>query len=368
MKIFRYFAFLFTFPFIGLLSVKADAIKGFYSYGAINGVDVFLSGMDEGNYSNYKMINAGNEFNLKIDIDTFYGISANYITVVTYCSTNNYPAILLTPHIDVSQGKLIANYSTNASLGTCSVSQYTGSLHQAVVAISKLNGYEMYSFKLWAGASVNYNSFVQITDISTYEYTPELENSFREKINSNTIIDQNNALINKSDETNSKLDEAENTRKGIWGTIKDVLSNIIALPKKIVEFLVDALKDLFIPTEEQISEVIDDSKELSENFGFIGEGVSFSVQLFTSLLNIGQSTGCVDFPEFSLDFTNVDSIGHKVKFWEKSSVCLADNAWFGTGSNGIVVVRSVTTILCIVVFLNFCYRAFFRVLSKESVD
>lgn len=296
--------------FIGLLSVKADAIKGFYSYGAINGVDVFLSGMDEGNYSNYKMITAGNEFNLKIDIDTFYGISANYITVVTYCSTNNYPAIVLTPHIDVSQGKLIANYSTNASLGTCSVSQYTGSLHQAVVAISKLNGYEMYSFKLWAGASVDYNSFVQITDISTYEYTPELENSFREKINSNTIIDQNNSIINKQDDTNSKLDEAENTRKGIWGTIKDVLSNIIALPKKIVEFLVDALKSLFIPEDMSF---LDDFKEtISNKLGFIAQVPIAVIDFGIDLVNL-------DVEEMtSVTFPTVEIFG--VHFWPEMEV------------------------------------------------
>lgn len=296
--------------FIGLLSVKADAIKGFYSHGAINGVDVFLSGMDEGNYSNYKMITAGNEFNLKIDIDTFYGISANYITVVTYCSTNNYPAIVLTPHIDVSQGKLIANYSTNASLGTCSVSQYTGSLHQAVVAISKLNGYEMYSFKLWAGASVDYNSFVQITDISTYEYTPELENSFREKINSNTIIDQNNSIINKQDDTNSKLDEAENTRKGIWGTIKDVLSNIIALPKKIVEFLVDALKSLFIPEDMSF---LDDFKEtISNKLGFIAQVPIAVIDFGIDLVNL-------DVEEMtSVTFPTVEIFG--VHFWPEMEV------------------------------------------------
>lgn len=369
MKIFRYFALLFTLPFIGLLSVKADAIKGFYSYGAINGVDVFLSGMDEGNFSNYKSLSPGIEPRIHLFVEDFALASANYLVVMTYCSTTtNYINILTPNSSDIINAKLTGNYGTNNNLGLCSVGGYTGALFQGVFGVSKLPNNESFELTIWGGQTYTYNTFVQITDISTYEYTPELENSFREKINSNTIIDQNNALINKSDETNSKLDEAENTRKGIWGTIKDVLSNIIALPKKMVEFLVDALKDLFIPTEEQISEVIDDSKELSENFGFIGEGVSFSVQLFTSLLNIGQSTGCVDFPEFSLDFTNVDSIGHKVKFWEKSSVCLADNVWFGTGSIGIVVVRSVTTILCIVFFLNFCYKAFFRVLSKESVD
>ena len=38
----------------------------------------------------------------------------------------------------------------------------------------------------------------------------------------------------KNQEIIDKQDEAENTRKGIWGTIKEVLSNIIALPKTTI--------------------------------------------------------------------------------------------------------------------------------------
>lgn len=87
----------------------------------------------------------------------------------------------------------------------------------------------------------------------------------------------------KLDETNKKLDdvkgkqdEAEKTRKGILGKIGEVLSSIASLPKKIVEFLVDALKSLFVPTDDQLYEIVNDSKELSENFGFVGEAVAFS--------------------------------------------------------------------------------------------
>lgn len=204
--------------------------------------------------------------------------------------------------------------------------------------------------------NTEYSVYLRFLNIVLYD-----EADYYSLLNDIKDQDQANSIINSNNETNNKLDEAENTRKGIWETIK-------SLPGNIVNLLVDGLKSLFIPTETQISEVIEESKELSDNFGFIGEGVNFSVQLFTSLLNISQSTGCVDFPEFSLDFSNIEFIGYSIKFWDKKSVCLADNQWFGANSNGIVVVRFISTVILIIIFLNFCYKAFFRVLSKRSVD
>lgn len=384
MKIFRYFALLFTFPFISLLDVSAlesDGVPDYLSFnysGYVNNNHVYEQDNydEETKYSNHAVVSAGNEVFLKIYFERYSLKPINYLVQVSVCSTSSAFAAASTPMYDFNGAELIKAYKTNSMpLNDCYVGGYTGKLYLFNYALSVPIDVYTFSQIIWSGTHDNYNQLVKILNVNVVEYTNELAQILdtNEKASTtinqnNTIINQNDTIINKQDDTNKKLDEAENTRKGIWGTIKDVLSNIIALPKKIVEFLVDALKDLFIPTEEQISEVIDDSKELSENFGFVGEGVSFSVQLFTSLLNISQSTGCVDFPEFSLDFTNVDSIGHKVKFWDKKSVCLADNQWFGSNSNGIVVVRSITTILLIVVFLNFCYKAFFRVLSKESGD
>lgn len=175
------------------------------------------------------------------------------------------------------------------------------------------------------------------------------------------ILNKQNELNQNIKDTNSKLDEAENTRKGILETIK-------SLPKTIVDFIIDGLKNLFIPTEEQISSIITSSKSLSYNFGFIGQIVDFSVQLFTSLLDIVQSNGCVEFPKFSLDFSNIDVIGKNIVLWENKNVCLADNEWFGSNSNGIIVVRSLTTLILLIVFLNFCNRAVFKILSKEGAD
>lgn len=368
MKIFKYFALLFTLPFMGLFSVDADT-----------GLRVKINNSElVGDY--YRQTAQGN-----VTFEFFDGITYEYGSLIP----KNYVVTLCATDTKMTSYYYNGSVPSTGNRGTFSfyVSSYGCQLKENYADGHIVYIYGSNSFlqgqlgqnatlsNVWV-AYVNkstqwslYSAFLTDESISIDYSNDTIISSNKEIIDQNKeIIKKNQEIIDSQKDTNKKLDDAENTRKGIWGTIKDVLSNIISLPKKIVEFLVDALKDLFIPTEEQITEIIDDSKELSENFGFIGEGVNFSVQLFTSLLNIGQSTGCVDFPEFSLDFTNIDSIGHKVKFWDKSSVCLADNAWFGTDSNGIIVVRSVTTILLIVIFLNFCYKAFFRVLSKASGD
>lgn len=374
MKIFRYFLFLLIVPFISLLNVKADTKKldtiefnsseWYINYGYW-GSDMFTAGSDIKIYTTLTANNtAVNDTDNTVILDLCAGdgiIVKRTATVGNSCAYSCFSQNVSVQNLNRSC--VTANNSTGFSFRIfLPVNKWDWR------SVTSPNGHVYLDDKITI-SSKNYNSNFIV--YGAY-LTDELVAGTTDYSEINSQINALNSNINntnsKLDDANSKLDEAENTRKGILGTIKDVLSNIISLPKKIVEFLVDALKSLFIPTESQISEVINDSKELSENFGFVGEGVSFSVQLFTSLLNISQSTGCVDFPEFSLDFTNVDSIGHMVKFWDKKGVCLADNQWFGTGSNGIVVVRSVTTILCIVVFLNFCYKAFFRVLSKESVD
>lgn len=187
---------------------------------------------------------------------------------------------------------------------------------------------------------------------------------------SNTIISQNdeiiskqNELITKQNETNSKLDEANETSKGILDTIKGVFTAIGELPSKLVNLLIDALKSLFVPTDEQLYEIINEASELSENFGFVGESVSFFINIFTSLLGLVNANGCVELPEFTIGST---SLFDNHTFWEAQQVCLADNTIL---SSNIDVIRIITSIVLVCLFINFAASKFFSILSKnESVD
>lgn len=132
----------------------------------------------------------------------------------------------------------------------------------------------------------------------------------------NTLLSQYRSLNgqkvvgDKISDTNDKLDEAENTRKGILGTIKDVLSNIISLPKKIVEFLVDALKSLFIPEDMSF---LDDFKEtISNKLGFIAQVPIAVIDFGIDLVNL-------DVEEMtSVTFPTVEIFG--VHFWPEMEV------------------------------------------------
>ena len=132
------------------------------------------------------------------------------------------------------------------------------------------------------------------------------------------------------------------------------------MPKKIVEFLVDALKSLFVPTNDQLYEIVNDSKELSENFGFVGESVSFFLNIFTSLLGMVNANGCIEMPAFKIGAT---SLFDEHVFWEARNVCLADNVIL---SANIDTIRSITSIVFVSLFLGFAVSKFFGILSKND--
>ncbi len=172
--------------------------------------------------------------------------------------------------------------------------------------------------------------------------------------------EEHEVCSNKMDTTNNKLDEAEETRKGIWGTIKELLSTIINLPGKLVGLLIDALKSLFVPTNDQLQEIINDSKDLTENFGFIGESMAFFINIFTSLLGMVNAEGCVLLPEFTIGQT---SLFEAHTFWESQNVCLADNVVL---SSNIETIRTITSIVLVCLFISFAASRFFDMLSKNE--
>lgn len=207
-----------------------------------------------------------------------------------------------------------------------------------------------------------YNSFWRFysPQLSSVDVLTSLINSSKDSEKQQEIIDEQKKTNSKLDDVKSKQDEAETTRKGILATVKDVLSNIINLPKKIVEFLVDALKSLFVPTDDQLYEIVNDSKELSENFGFVGEAVAFFLNIFTSLLGMVNANGCVTMPAFKIGAT---SLFDEHTFWEARQVCLADNAIL---SANIDTIRTITSIVFVSLFLGFAASKFFGILSKND--
>lgn len=140
----------------------------------------------------------------------------------------------------------------------------------------------------------------------------------------------------------------------------NIISGIIELPTKLIALLIDALKSLFVPTNEQLLDIVDKSKELSENFGFVGESVNFFLNIFTTLLGMVNGDGCILLPEFTIGKT---SLFDAHTFWERQQVCLADNEIL---SQNIDTIRTITSIALVCMFVNFAAQKFFSILNKND--
>lgn len=141
---------------------------------------------------------------------------------------------------------------------------------------------------------------------------------------------------------------------------KNLISGILELPGKLVNLLVTALKELFIPTDDQLYNIINKAQDLTENFGFVGESMNFFINIFTSLLGLVNQNGCINLPEFSIGST---SLFESHKFWDAQNVCLADNSIL---SANIEMIRTITSIALVCLFINFASSKFSSILSKND--
>ena len=291
----------------------------------------------------------------------------NYTYLVfDVCATDGFE------NLKVTNAAYNSYFNDNSAIGVwtdqkCTVSSYTARVFKLQIKVGKFGDFddagEIYaSSYLQFSFSGNYNAFYKFSNayLSDVDVVTPLLNASNDSKKQQEIIDKQTETNSKLDDVKSKQDEAEKTRKGILATIKDVLSNIINLPKKIVEFLVDALKSLFVPTDDQLYEIVNDSKELSENFGFVGEAVAFFLNIFTSLLGMINANGCIEMPAFKIGAT---SLFDEHTFWEARNVCLADNAIL---SANIDTIRTITSIVFVSLFLGFAARKFFSILSKSE--
>ncbi len=218
MRYLKYLLFIVLNCFV--LNTYASPVSNVYVEGSINGTNVFKSGYAEGNFSNYKQLSSGTEPRIHLLVEDFALASANYLVVMTYCTTTTNFINVVTPNSsDIINAKLTGNYGTNNNLGLCSIGGFNGALFQGVFGVSKLPNNESFEMTIWAGQSYTYNTFVQIVDVSLYNDTPETRNSFINNINTNKMIDNQNQIKNK-------LIDMQNSLNDVKGSINDVNGSI----------------------------------------------------------------------------------------------------------------------------------------------
>lgn len=259
MRYLKYLIFIVLNCFV--LNTYASPVSNVYVEGSINGSNVFKSGYSEGNFSKYKQLSSGTEARIHLLVEDFALASANYLVVMTYCTTTtNYINVLTPNSSDIINAKLTGNYGTNNNLGLCSVGGYNGALFQGVFGVSKLPNNESFEMTIWGGISYTYNTFIQIVDVSLYNDTPETRNSFINNINTNKMIDNQNQIKNK-------LNDVQNSLNDVKGSINDVNGSINN----------DNVDDP--------SSSINQFKDKIATNGVITQLVGLPVTLFTKILN-----------------------------------------------------------------------------------
>ena len=244
--------------------------------------------------------------------DTWYEITVNF------GFSNNYTGI----------------FWENATVNSC----YVSNVACSNASVRKINNSQIkFTFKPASSGDYLYIDVGKTTDGKNI---PELLTNFAEPslaeyqyfyVSSLTIEPISDVsgelsdLNNKQQQTNNKLDQAEETRQGIWETIK-------ALPGKFL----DMLKGLFIPDN---FDFLDDFKEtLETKLGFIAEVPIALIDFILGLVT-------ADWSEFnSLSFPSIEVFG--VNFWGTQEISLQE------AIDIFSPYKYVTDVICVVICVN----------------
>lgn len=250
----------------------------------------------------------GLSFNINADKSVLVNGTATADTVYVLNSITLAPG---TYYLKGSTGGGVYTYAITF-VGVTSV--YNGS-RQFTLSETKKGNVFIY---IKSGVTLNNVTFYPMISKSDVSYE-----KYGEKICSNRI-----------DDTNNKLDQAENTRKSIWQTIKD-------LPGAFLNML----KSLIIP--DNFDFIYDFKDSLENKLGFIA---SVPMQFINYLLSLPNK---VFTPITSIFFPEIEVFG--TKFWNGQDVDITEGlSWF----NGIKYFGDILCVILMVITLNKWWKKF----------
>lgn len=116
-------------------------------------------------------------------------------------------------------------------------------------------------------------------------------------------------IKNEQDEQTEAIKENTETNKGIWETIKDILSYINPFSEnffvyKLISLLVDAIKSLFIPSDDFFSTYFTNLQNwFSDRLGFLFYPFELIIDILNDILNIDFSEPQFNIPDINEPFT-----------------------------------------------------------------
>lgn len=129
-------------------------------------------------------------------------------------------------------------------------------------------------------------------------------------------------MQDKQDVTNNLLEEQQEilkeqheTSKGIWGTIKEILSYLNPFSEnffayKLVALIIDGLKSLFIPSDDFFETFFTEMKDwFSDRLGFLFYPFELVIDILNKILNVNFSEPVFNIPDINEPFTGQKLIG-----------------------------------------------------------
>lgn len=288
---------------IGSFKVKAAT----YEYQIFGGVNDSEFGIE----ANGSKISTGDKF-------IFYNNTMNNYMYVDICTTGNAPSTWV---YDVRDGSVSISTQVLKVNKRCVVSGYEASVYRFTffVATASDIGQDRLglNFTTRLFNNTSYYTFMRILSVfgsDTLSYA-DIEAGQNDAIQSQQkeAIEATKKVHEEQKKTNDKLDTAENTRKGIWETIKSIPGTIGTffdnLGTKIGNFfkdlldgILEGLKKLFIPEDDYFKNWFDDFKTyFEEKLGFIATPFTIIIDFVNSYLNLSSSNDIIiDVPDITV--------------------------------------------------------------------
>ena len=157
-----------------------------------------------------------------------------------------------------------------------------------------------YKFELW--------SYFEDEEGNIFE--GNLLSSVSFQVGVGIVEDSDKVLKDEFEKQNELLKEQNETSKGIFDTLKDVLSYINPFSEnffvyKLIELLIEAIKSLFIPEDGFFGNFFDDLKNwFSERLGFLFYPFELIIDILNKILNIDFSEPIFNVPDIKEPFSN----------------------------------------------------------------
>lgn len=155
---------------------------------------------------------------------------------------------------------------------------------------------------IYNGLNVNINNQTQQLQNSINQSTQEIQSS---------ISSSTSEITNSIDKQTQVQEEQVETSKGIWGTLKDLLSFINPFSEnffvyKLIDLLINALKSLFIPSSDFFNNWVSDlNSYFSYRFGLLYYPISLVIDFLTRVYNISNNLS----NGFVISFPNLEFMG-----------------------------------------------------------